>query len=236
MKKINCLIADDEEIARGIIENYVSQIESLNLVGMCSIGIEVYNALEKQQVDLLLLDIAMPRLSGIELLRTLKKKPAVILITAFREFALEGYELNVVDYLLKPVSFERFIQAVDKVLPLNSTWQTEQAVKTEQSTVPFIYVKSDKKMVRVLLNEILYIEGLKDYVKIHLQNRSLITYQTLTSLEEKLAADQFLRVHRSYIIALNQITAYTAIEIELGKTIIPIGKAYAKEVLGRLAT
>ncbi|WCT13096.1 LytR/AlgR family response regulator transcription factor [Mucilaginibacter jinjuensis] len=232
MKKINCLIADDEEIARGIIESYVKQLDSLNLVGMCSNGVEVYNALEKQPVDLLFLDIAMPHLTGIDLLRTLKNPPAVILTTAFREFALQGYELNVVDYLLKPVSFERFIKAVEKVQSKTGSQLTENnSIQNKDNELAFIYVKSDKKMVRLALKDILYIEGLKDYVKIYMPDRSIITYRTLTSFEEKLSASQFLRVHRSYIVSLNHISAYTATEIEIGKAIIPIGKAYAKEVL-----
>jgi len=232
MKKINCLIADDEEIARGIIESYVKQLDSLNLAGMCANGVAVYNTLEKQPVELLFLDIAMPHLNGIELLRTLKNPPAVILITAYREFALEGYELNVVDYLLKPVSFERFIKAVEKYQLKMAPQLTEvHPAQNKDDELAFIYVKSDKKMVRILLKDILYIEGLKDYIKIHLTGRSIITYRTLTTLEEKLSARQFLRVHRSYIVSLNQISAYTTTEIEIGKAIIPIGKAYAKEIL-----
>lgn len=233
MKKINCLIADDEPIAREIIESYVRQIEKLNLVGMYSNGAEVYNALETNQVDLLFLDIQMPNLTGIELLRTLKNPPAIVLTTAFREYAIEGYELNVIDYLLKPIAFERFIKAVHKYDSTKALGNIIVTPEINGGTLnnDFIYVKSDKKMIRVLLNDIRYIEGLKDYVKIHLPDRSIITYRTLTYFEEKLSSNQFIRVHRSYIISLNHISSYSAIQIEIGKITVPIGNSYAKDIL-----
>jgi DNA-binding LytR/AlgR family response regulator len=236
MKKINCLIADDEEIARGIIESYVKQLDKLNLVAVCSNGVEVYNALEKNQVDLAFLDIQMPHLTGIDLLRTLKNPPAIILTTAFREFALEGYELNVVDYLLKPISFERFLKAINKYQSQSNPIPIDDRLpkNTENNEIAFIYVRSDKKMVRISLKDILYIEGLKDYVKIHLFDKTIITYRTLTYFEETLSASQFLRVHRSYIISLNHINAYTATHVEIGKAIIPIGNSYGKEVAKKL--
>lgn len=237
MKKINCLIADDEEIARGIIESYVHKLDKLNLVATCSNGAEVYNALKVQQVDLLFLDIQMPHLTGIELLRTLKNPPPVIMTTAYREFALEGYELNVIDYLLKPVSFERFLKAVDKYESLKNTDDITPPVPVKEITSDlegFMYVKSDKKMVRILFKDLLYIEGLKDYVKIHLSDRTIITYQTLTYFEEKLSANHFIRIHRSYIISLHHISAYAATQVEIGKVSIPIGSSYSKEVFKKL--
>ena len=237
MKKINCLIADDEEIARGIVESYVHQLDKLNLVATCSNGAEVYNALKVQQVDLLFLDIQMPHLTGIELLRTLKNPPPVIMTTAYREFALEGYELNVIDYLLKPVSFERFLKAVDKYESLKNTDDITSPVPVKEITSDlegFMYVKSDKKMVRILFKDLLYIEGLKDYVKIHLSDRTIITYQTLTYFEEKLSANHFIRIHRSYIISLHHISAYAATQVEIGKVNIPIGSSYGKDVLKKL--
>lgn len=234
MKKINCIVADDEELARGIIESYIGKIDNLNLVTSCTNGAEVYNALKNTSVDLLFLDIKMPQLTGIELLRTLKKPPLVVLITAYREYALEGYELNVIDYLLKPVSFDRFLKAIDKYefITGNGSIAAEPVeVNNDQS---FIYVKSDKKMIRVLLKDILYIEGLKDYVKIHLPGKTIITYQTLTYFEEKLPETNFIRVHRSFIISLSHISAYTATQIEIDKNTIPIGSTYSKNVLKKL--
>ena len=237
MKKINCVVADDEQLARGIIESYIHRLDHLHLAASCSSGTEVYNALKNNAVDLLFLDIQMPQLTGIELLRTLKSPPPVILTTAYREFALEGYELNVIDYLLKPVSFERFLNAVDKFELLRNPGRVPPdhiPDTTSTSQQAFIYVKSEKKMVRILLKDILYVEGLKDYVKIHTADKAIITYQTLTALEEKFPANRFLRVHRSYIISMDHITAYSQAQIEIGKNSIPIGSSYGKEVLSRL--
>lgn len=236
MKKINCIVADDEELAREIIEGYINKIEELNLVAICSNGTEVYNALKSKPADLLFLDIQMPQLTGIELLRTLKNPPPVILTTAYREFALEGYELNVIDYLLKPIGFDRFLKAIDKFESIRNPGSitANSPPKESNDEQAFIYVKSDKKMVRVMLKDILYIEGLKDYVKIHLIDKSIITYQTLTYFEEKFSANHFMRVHRSYIISLDHISAYSASHIEIRKNSIPIGSSYGKDVLKKL--
>jgi DNA-binding LytR/AlgR family response regulator len=237
MKKISCIIADDEPLAREVIERHVLKIEQLHLAATCSNGIEVFNALKTKHADLLFLDIQMPHLTGIELLRTLKNPPAIIITTAYREFAIEGYELNVIDYLLKPISFERFLKAIDKYELLNNSIQIKTAASIphdKQDDKAFIYIKSDKKMVRVMLNDLLYIEGLKDYVKVHTAEGSIITYQTLTYFEEKLTDNQFVRVHRSYIVSLNHINAYSATQIEIGKVSIPIGSSYAKDVFKKL--
>jgi len=238
MKMINCIIADDEALAREVIESYVLKIGQLHLAATCSNGIEVFNTLKTKPADLLFLDIQMPQLTGIELLRTLKNPPAVIITTAYREFAIEGYELNVIDYLLKPVSFERFLKAIDKYELSTNSIQLKIAsapanYKADGGNA-FIYVKSDKKMVRVMLKDLLYIEGLKDYVKVHTPEGSIVTYQTLTYFEEKLSNDQFMRIHRSFIVSLNHITAYSATQIEIGKVAIPIGSSYAKEVVKKL--
>jgi len=238
MKRINCIIADDEALAREVIESYVLKIGQLHLAATCSSGIEVFNALQTKPADLLFLDIQMPHLTGIELLRTLKRPPAVIITTAYREFAIEGYELNVIDYLLKPISFERFLKAVGKYESSTNSMQPtampSAAGDKADSGKAFIYVKSDKKMVRVMLKDLLYIEGLKDYVKVHTRAGSIITYQTLTYFEEKLSNDQFIRIHRSYIVSLSHINAYSATQIEVGKVALPIGSSYTKEVIKKL--
>jgi DNA-binding LytR/AlgR family response regulator len=236
MKKISCVIADDETLAREILENYITQLDHLHLVAACADGTEAYNVIRANKVDLLFLDINMPRLSGIALLRTLQDPPVVIFTTAHREFALEGYELNAIDYLLKPVSFERFLKAVNKFEELTQKAGKEfQAVgEKQQNEEAFIYVKVDKKMVRVLLQDILYIEGLKDYVKIHTTKKTIMTYQTLMHFEENLPADKFIRIHRSYIISTSHIDSYAASEIDIHGHMIPIGISYQKEVLQRL--
>jgi DNA-binding LytR/AlgR family response regulator len=243
MKMIDCLVADDEPLAREVIEGYIVKTGQLHLIATCSNGIEVFNALKTKAAELLFLDIQMPQLTGIELLRTLKNPPAVIITTAFREFAIEGYELNVLDYLLKPISFERFLKAVDKYqLPANPRHlkiaSFPDSDKNDKADGPaaFTYVKSDKRMVRVMLRDLLYIEGLKDYVRVHTPGGAIITYQTLTYFEEKLSADQFIRIHRSYIVSLNHIHAYSATQVEIGKVSIPIGSSYAKEVIRKLSS
>jgi DNA-binding LytR/AlgR family response regulator len=238
MKKINCIIADDETLAREVIISHVQKVEHLFLVATCSNGIEVFNMLKAKSADLLFLDIQMPHLTGIELLRTLKDPPAVIITTAYREFAVDGYDLNVIDYLLKPVSFERFLRALDKYEllknPANAKINSETTEDRKDDHKAFIYIKSDKKMIRVLFKDLFYIEGLKDYVRVHTVGGSIITYQTLSYFEEKLSNNQFIRVHRSYIVSLNHINAYSATQIEIGKVSIPIGNSYAKEVFKKL--
>jgi DNA-binding LytR/AlgR family response regulator len=238
MRKISCIIADDEALAREVIERHVQKIEQLHTVAACSNGLEVFNVLKTKPADLLFLDIQMPQLTGIELLYTLKTPPAVIITTAYREFAIEGYELNVIDYLLKPVSFERFLKAVDKYESLNkpAAFQTAGAFQNakEENSKAFIYIKSDKKMVRVMLRDLLYIEGLKDYVKVHTTAGPIVTYQTLTYFEEKLSDDQFIRVHRSYIVSLNHIIAYSATQVEVGNISIPVGNTYARDIFKKI--
>lgn len=238
MRNIKCIIADDEVLARNIVENHVDRLRQLNVVATCSNGVEVYNAIKETNADLVFLDIQMPKLSGIELLRTLKNPPAVIITTAFSEFAVEGYELNVIDYLLKPISFERFLKAIDKyetlINPQPAADLQDSMVAAAGITEPFIYVKADKKMVKILLKDILYLEGLKDYIKIRTAAQQVITYQTLTYFEEKLPDNRFARVHRSFIVGLNHISSFSSSELQIGTTSIPIGRTYTKEVAKKL--
>lgn len=238
MRKINCIIADDELLARNGIRNYAVKLPQLNVVAMCKDGIEVYKAIKETNPDLIFLDIQMPHLSGIELLRTLKNPPAVIITTAYSEYAIEGYELNVIDYLLKPIAFERFLKAIDKyehwVNPQFTAQLQNPLPVSLSSPEPFIYVKSEKRMVKILLKSIIYLEGLKDYVKINTTDQQIITYQTLTYFEEKLADNRFTRVHRSFIVAVDHIHSFSGSELRMGTTIIPIGRTYLKDVVKKL--
>lgn len=237
MKTINCIVADDEELARGIIERYIAHLPQLKLVTSCSNGAETFTALKNNKVDLLFLDIKMPQLSGLELLRSVKNPPPVILTTAFREYALESFELNVIDYLLKPVPFDRFLKAIEKYESLTNSSgyiEPQKANPSDEINEAFIYIKADKKMVRILLKDILFIEGLKDYVQVHTTEKKIITYQTLNYFEEKLPLSHFMRVHRSYIISLSHIQSYSASEIDIAGRNIPIGNTYAKTVLKQL--
>lgn len=237
MRKINCVVADDEALARDVILSHLAVLENINILATCATGLEVYEIIKSKNVELLFLDIQMPKLTGIELLRTIKNPPAVIITTAYPEYAIEGYELDVVDYLLKPVTFERLLKSVDKFETRNNpNYKRVQDFEKEPSQFndAFIYVKSDKRMVRIALKDIIYIEGLKDYVKIHTMDTKVMTYKTMTYFEEKLPATQFMRIHCSFIVSLNHITSYSAAEITLGVDYIPIGSTYGKEVSRRL--
>ncbi len=235
MVKIKCLIVDDEPLALDVLQNHIANLEYLELVGRCKNAIEALKFLLKHKVDLLFLDIQMPKLTGIEFLKSIKNPPKVIFTTAYREFALEGYELNVLDYLLKPIAFERFLAAVNKALPKDiQSLPAFIGTDLHESANAFIYIKSDKKMVKALLNDILYIESLKDYVRVVTKDKEVITHQTMNFLEEKLPDNQFIRIHRSFIIALHHIHAYTVTDVEVGERQIPIGRVYKVGALKRL--
>jgi len=229
-KKISCLAVDDEPPALDVIRKYISGVQALELVGTCSDAIEALNFIRKRTVDLIFLDIQMPQILGTDFLRTLKNPPKIIFTTAFRKFAIEGFELDAVDYLLKPISFERFLKAVNKVMDVsfNGSFSLEQeiSVKNDQH----IYFRSDRKMIKVLFSDIIYIESLKDYIKVVGVSGSIITKQSISSIEETLPTDMFLRIHRSFIIALNKIESYSTELVWLGKTELPISRMYRHEV------
>jgi DNA-binding LytR/AlgR family response regulator len=233
MNKIRCVIADDETLSREVLESYINQLDKLQLVTQCKNGLEVFSILKKQPVDLLFLDVQMPRLTGLELLRSLQHPPKVVLTTAYRDFAMDGFELNVLDYLLKPISFDRFLKAIDKY-ESNGMPAPPQANSFPGHTEAFIYIKADKKMVKVFLKNILIIESRKDYVRIKTTDKDLITYQTMNFFEETLPDAQFIRIHRSYIVAAERVTAVTATKLEIGDQEIPIGAIYQKQVWQRL--
>ena len=231
-KKIRCLVIDDEPPAREMLKQYIAGVESLELAGVCSNAIEASNFLKDHPVDLLFLDIQMPQLPGTNFIRTLKSPPRVIFTTAYRKYAVEGFELDAVDYILKPISLERFLKAVNKVLQTNlSTAQATNDIK-ENHTEPnrFLYFRVDRKMVKVLLNDILFIEGLKDYVRIFIAGKTIVTKHVLSTLEGMLPSDEFLRIHRSYIIAINKIDSYNADSVEIAKHELPIGRLFKHDV------
>src|SRR5215207_1370222 len=232
-KKINCLVIDDEPPARDILKKYIAGVELLHLSGECSNAVETLSFLQNNAVDLLFLDIKMPYILGTSFLRTLKNPPKVIFSTAFRKYAVEGFDLNAVDFLLKPISFERFLQAVNKVMQMNIpvTANTNSLNESlpEQSH-PFLYFRADRKMVKVFLEDILFIESLKDYIKVVTTHKVIVSKQSISALEEMLPKDTFVRVHRSYIIAVNKIDTYNPDLIEIGKKEIPIGRLFRHDV------
>jgi DNA-binding LytR/AlgR family response regulator len=231
-KKISCVIVDDEPPAREILKNHISRIEFLELVGDCSNAVEAISMIKNNPVDLLFLDIQMPHILGTSFIRTLKSPPRVIFTTAYRKFALEGFELNAVDYLLKPIGFERFLQAINKVFQLNiiGTPAVSPEAKSADKSHPFLYFRCDRKMVKVMLNEILFIEGLKDYIRITTTTKTIVTKHILSSLEEMLPRDSFLRIHKSYIVSIQKIDSYNADTVEIARKELPIGRLYKHEV------
>jgi DNA-binding LytR/AlgR family response regulator len=231
-KMIRCLAVDDEPPALDILKKYILSVQSLELVGTCSDGLEALNFIQQNPVDLIFLDIQMPQILGTDFLRTLKKPPKVIFTTAFRKFAVEGFELDAVDYLLKPISFERFLKAVNKVMDVsfNGSFSLDKEAPVGKQNDTHIYLRSDRKMIKVLLYDIIYIESLKDYIKVVATSGSVITKQSITSIEETLPKEMFLRIHRSFIIAVNKIDSYSNELVWLGKTELPISRMYRHEV------
>jgi len=233
--KIRCLVIDDEPPAREILKQHIAGVEALELAGTCSNAVEAVCFLKEHPVDLLLLDIQMPQLLGTNFIRTLKNPPKVIFTTAYRKYAVEGFELDAVDYLLKPISFERFLKAVNKVLQLNiSSAQAMpgSATKEKQNgqSNSFLYFRAERKMVKVFFRDILYVEGLKDYIRIVTDNKAIVTKYVLSTLEEMLPASEFLRIHKSYIVAVYKIDSYNADTIHIAKHELPIGRLYKFDV------
>ena len=236
MEKIRCLIADDEPIARQIIENYIKDIPYLELVNTCKNAFEVMEVLQKEQIDLLFLDINMPKFSGISLLKSLAKKPEVIITTAYPEYAIEGFELAVTDYLLKPFSLERFLQAIVKVqqkLKTTPVSNTQPIIVNKENEANSLFVKSDKKIIKLNFDEIYYVEAYGNYIKIY-TDTMILTPQTLTEFLTKLP-NNFLRVHKSFAINFNHLKLIDGNQVRLGNDkIVPVGKSYRKELIKQI--
>ncbi len=231
--KTKCLIIDDEPVAIRIIAAYLAQMPHIEVIAKCKNALEAMEALRKHKVDLMFLDIEMPQVTGIDFLKSLPNQPKVIFTTAYREFALEGFELEALDYLLKPISFERFLKAMNRYYQAQSAEQqlhfSPQYLQEEA-----IFVRAERKMVKINLSELLYIEGLKDYIKIQTQEKTILTKETLSELNARLPEATFMQIHRSYIIAMRHITAYTSESIEVQDRVLPIGRVYKNAVLHAL--
>jgi two-component system, LytTR family, response regulator len=224
---MKCLVVEDEPLARNLIVEYVKKVSYLQLVDACSNPLAALEVLKNNEIDLMFLDIQMPEITGITLLKTLQKKPLVILTTAYSEYALESYELDVVDYLLKPVTFERFLKAVDKASQ-RSQPAVSSSSQVDSTTLDYVFVKDGTKLVKVKWDDILYIEGLKDYVTIHTKTQKVITLQRLKNLETQLPADKFFRIHHSYIVAIKAIDTIHKSDVQIGNVMIPISDSYKK--------
>ena len=227
-----CLIVDDEPLAIKLIENHISKIDAITVVATCNNAIKAFEILNTQEIDVMFLDIKMPNLTGIDFLKSLKTPPKTIFTTAYRDYAIESYDLDVIDYLLKPITFERFFKAVNRFLSIDNTSLSKELIKEEED---FMIIKSGNKHHKVTLSEVLYIESLKDYVQFHLnEGNRIVSKNKIGDIEQELKEKKFLRVHRSYIINTTKISAFTTNDIEIKKIEIPIGVSYKEKTLSFL--
>ncbi|MFQ5640952.1 MAG: LytR/AlgR family response regulator transcription factor [bacterium] len=236
MKTLKCLIVDDEPLAQRVVEKYCKDIPHVQVVDKCKNALEAMEILYRQDIDVLFLDINMPKLSGLNFLRTLRNPPLVIITTAYQEYALEGYELDVVDYLKKPFSFERFLRAIQKAQSrLYHVDKNDQSGKNIQQTEEeFIFVKSDKVTYKINLDDILYVEALGDYIKLHTLEKVIVTYLSLKKIEELLPRNYFPRIHKSYIVSLKKVNSVEGNRVEIQKIKLPIGSKYRQSFLNLL--
>lgn len=229
---LRCLLIDDEPPALKVLKSHIENVSGLEIVDLCKNAVEAIDVLNEKPVDLIFLDIKMPMLLGTDFLKNLSNPPKIIFVTAYREYALEGYELNAVDYLLKPVSFERFIKAISKVK--KAIGKHEETLEEEYKPNPeaFVYLKVDKNMHKVLIDEILYIESFKDYIKVFLSTENnLLVKQSISSVEHLLSDHRFIRVHRSFIVAINKIKGFNNLHVQLPCNEIPIGRLYKQALM-----
>jgi DNA-binding LytR/AlgR family response regulator len=229
MQKYNCIIVEDEPLAAEVIRDYILQVPFLNLKGICTDALYAMDMLQKEKIDLIFLDIHLPKLKGFDFVRSLQHPPKIIITSAYQEYALQGYELNVVDYLLKPVEFNRFLMAVNKLKEKELPEQGAAIVLPAER--PSLFFNVSKKKVKVYIDEILYIESLKEYIRITTRERAILTKFQLGQIEEVLASNGFLRVHRSFLVAKNKIDAFSATDVEINGQQIPIGRSYKELVM-----
>lgn len=223
--KLKCVVVDDEPMAIEIITSYISKTPNLELIKSCKNASEAILFLQENKADLFFLDINMPEITGLSLAKIIDKQAKIIFTTAYRDYAIDGFNLNVVDFLLKPISFDRFLQAVQKV----------SNIEVAENNNDFMFVRSDRRMVKVDFNSILYIESLSDYVKIFTTEKTIVIRETIRSLEEKLPRKKFIRIHRSFIISFKNITSFTNESIEINNKALPISRSYKESVLQKLA-
>jgi len=232
---IKCLVVDDEPLAIKLIERHIEQMPGLELAASFQNPLKAFEYLKKTSIDLVFLDIQMPVLTGLDFVKSLQHPPGIIFTTAFRNYAVESYELDVVDYLVKPITFTRFLKAINKFLDQNNKAGKEeiQSSETTSKTARHIYVNANKKHIKVEFENILYVESIKDYIRIHTPQKNIITKDKISDFEKKLP-DNFLRIHRSFIVNTHKLTAFTAQDVEIGDKEIPIGGSYRKIVQSKL--
>ena len=227
---IRCMIVDDEPLALDILENYIQRVPNLQLVKRCKHALEAYDYLQRDSVDLIFLDIHMPELTGIDFIKSLSNRPLVIFTTAYSNYAMEGFNLDVLDYLLKPIAFDRFLKAVDKASLLLSS----EPEGNQENSEEFLFVKSDGKMVKVRYDDVLFVEGMKDYVQIQMSDQRLIVHQTMKKMERALPPDRFLRIHKSFLVAIEKIESLDGNLLEVGKHQLSVGANYRDDLLAHI--
>ncbi|WP_345948472.1 LytTR family DNA-binding domain-containing protein [Mucilaginibacter sp. PAMB04274] len=235
--KIRTLIVDDEPHAIEVIENYLGNFDQMEIAGRCNSAIQAFQIIQQKPVDLMFLDIKMPGINGNDFLRSLKNPPKVIFTTAYSGFALEGFELNAVDYLLKPISFDRFLRAMDKIYQLNEHHKQAAVLSHEVpvgDTEAYLYLKVERKTIKLNINDILWIESLRDYVKVVTASQVYISKQKISFLEEMLPERRFVRIHRSFIVAISKIDSFYATVVEVSGHELPIGRNYKQDLQKRL--
>lgn len=237
--KLKTLIVDDEPLALDVLETFIERIDSLEFVGRCENGIQAFNYLKKGDIDLLFLDIEMPTLDGMELLKSLQNPPKVIITTAYRDYAVESFELSVVDYLLKPIPFQRFVKAVNKVVPkeneANQQITTSTSVQLNGNERPeAMFIKVDKRIVKINFSDILFIESLKDYIRIHTLAGTFVTYQTMNGIGDILPAEQFARIHKSFIVSIAKVTSIEAGDLIVSGKSLPVGRSFRDGILEKI--
>lgn len=236
--RIKCLVIDDERLAREYIKSYIAKIPQLELVGEFNSPLKAMEIIKNQQIDLLFLDIQMPDITGVEFMKSLQIKPEVVFTTAYQEYAIEGYNLSAIDYLLKPFSFERFFQAVNKVIDKLENKKAPQDLSdlpaTSQTSIAETYlsIRADRKFYKINFDEIIYIEGQKAYVSFYTNKKRITALASLKDLEESLPKDLFIRIHKSYIVSIKEISALEGNMVEVGDKKLPVGKSYKDVVLG----
>jgi DNA-binding LytR/AlgR family response regulator len=233
MQTFSCIIVEDEPLAAEVLQDYICQVPFLKLMGCCSDAFYAMEALQKYDIDLMFLDIHLPKMKGLDFIKVLKKPPRIIITSAYQEYALPAYEFNVIDYLLKPVEFSRFLMAVNKMEQNKEVvFHVSQIQKSTERQ--YLFFNVGKKKVKIFLDEILYIESMKEYIRVNAKNKSILTKFKLSQVEGLLAENNFLRIHRSFIVAKDKIEAFSATELEVGGKQLPIGRSYKELVTGIL--
>ncbi len=229
---IKCMIVDDEPLAIEILENYILRLEKWEIVGKCRSAMEAFQLLQRKEIDVMFLDISMPKLSGMDFIKGLSNPPLVVFTTAYREYAVESYEFNALDYLVKPISFERFWKAITKVQQQYALLNSSEEIQEDNPA--YLLLKSDRKTYKIPFEQILYIESMTEYITVHTEKESLISYQPISHIEKLLDVEKFLRIHRSFIIAIDKVSAFSANFVLIGSKELPISRSYKMQVSTKL--